>query len=437
MKSIVVTSLLASVLLCAGASSAETGPARPKRTARAQAEDAPREAAEAQTPRADGAADAPAEPSKPRLEIAPYAVLAGGVKVDALTTKTGDDRQDRAATFAVSKFGLTAGYGEHLSLQSEIMASGGIGLHGTSTYEGQAALQVRTQRIRVEYAGFSAEVGRIVDEASLDFISGHVHDTLLQDTATRDPLLYSGFNLGNGAHVGYQPTRWLRGGVHLNMGNPVSTTSTLAVGGTFPPFERLYTQAYQAVNQGPNHFPDDTFHAVVLTPSLLLDTGLVDARVAVQVYDIDTNMTKQDDAHVRGYNARGTARVKLLDSMLVPFASGAYTRNDTLVQNNLALRAPDRYQAIVLGGGLDFNYRRRFRCAHDCADGVGAQVQQVQFQIGDGVVTTLRYASVGSTFWLFPQVAVDARVSLWTQDQKGAETVGEKNLIVGLRAVVP
>jgi hypothetical protein len=317
------------------------------------------------------------------------------------------------------------------------MANGGIGLHGTSAYEGQAALQVRTQKIRVEYAGFSAEVGRVVDEASLDFISKHVEDTLLQDTATRDPLLYSGFNLGNGAHVGYQPTKWFRGGVHLNAGNPVSTTSTLAVGGTFPPFERLYTQAYQAVNQGANHFPDDTFHAMVLTPSVMLDTSVVDARLALQAYDIDTNMTKQDDQHVRGYNARGTARVKLLDSMLVPFASGAYTRNDTLQQNNLALRAPERYQAVVLGGGLDFNYRRRFQCAHDCADGVGAQFQQVQFQIGDGVVTTLRYANVGSTFWIFPQVAVDARVALWTQQQKGAETVGEKNFIVGLRAVVP
>ena len=55
------------------------------------------------------------------------------------------------------------------------------------------------------------------------------------------------------------------------------------VGGSYPPFERFYTQPYQAVNQGPNHFPDDSFHIMVLTPSLLVDTKYIDARIAVHL----------------------------------------------------------------------------------------------------------------------------------------------------------
>ncbi len=78
------------------------------------------------------------------------------------------------------------------------MASGGIGLHGTSAYEGQAALQVRQQVLRLGKDAWRIEVGRFVDPASVDFFSAHVADTFLQDTATRDPLLYDGFNLGNG-----------------------------------------------------------------------------------------------------------------------------------------------------------------------------------------------------------------------------------------------
>jgi hypothetical protein len=376
-------------------------------------------------------------PVATKLELKPYAVLAGGLKGDNVIDKKGEDKDDRFVTFAVSRFGLSGTYGV-VAIQSELMASGGIGLHGTSAYEGQAALQVRQQLIRLTYEPVMVEVGRILDEASIDYISAHVQDTLVQDTATRDPLLYSGFNLGNGIRstVALVP-KMLRLGLTINAGNPVSTTSTLAVGGTYPPFERIYTQAYQAVNQGPNHFPDDTFHAVVVTPAVLFDHQYVDARVAFQGFDINTNTTKAGDDHVRGFNVRGTIRGKFLEKMLVPFFSSAYTRNDTLQPNNLDHRSKDRYQALDVGGGLDVNISRRFTGYEDAADGVGAQYQQVQFIIGEGVVTTLRYVNVGGSFWLTPNVALGARLALWVQQQKGAEDFGERTATVGLRAVIP
>ncbi|NOU30169.1 MAG: hypothetical protein HOO96_19880 [Polyangiaceae bacterium] len=373
---------------------------------------------------------------RPKFTITPYVGIAAGIKYDNVQNREGETRQDRVVTFAIGRFGLLARYTDHFMVQSELMASGGIGLHGTSAYEGQAALQVRQQMLRATFGRFTLEAGRLVDEASVDYISNYVQGTFVQDTATRDPLLYSGYNLGNGvrAVVDIIPGM-LRAGLTFNAGNPVSNTATLMVGGTYPPFERIYTQAYQAVNQGPNHFPDDTFHAMVLTPSVLLSSEYVDAKVAFQAFAIDTNTNTPNNDHVRGYNMRGTVRGKF--GMVVPFASAAYTRNDTLIPNNVATRSPDRYQAINLGGGVDVNLAKRFTCEHECTDGLGAQFQQVQYEIGDGVVTTLRYANLGGTFWVHPHFAIDARVSYWWQNQKGIDDTGERNLIVGVRGVLP
>lgn len=382
------------------------------------------------------AAPAPA-PGPLALELTPYVAVAGGLKVDNVIDKEREDRDDRVVTFAVARFGLMGRLGAHAAVQSELMASGGVGLHGASAYEGQAALQVRQQLVRVTYAPLALEVGRILDEASVDYTSAHVQDTLLQDTATRDPLLYSGLNLGNGGRVSVEVVPRLRLALTFNAGNPVSTTATLAVGGTFPPFERIYTQAYQAVNQGPNHFPDDTFHSMVLTPSVLYTGGDVEVKVAAQGFDINTNTTRAGDDHVRGYNVRGTMRVKLLGDTLSPFASAAYTRNDTLEPNALDRRSPDRYQAVNLGGGVDVHVARRHAGREEAADGVGAQLQQVQFQVGDGLVTTLRYANLGGSYWLTPNVALGARAALWVQQQKGGADIGERTFTVGLRAVVP
>ena len=316
------------------------------------------------------------------------------------------------------------------------MASGGTSLHGTSAYEGQAALQVRQQTLRLLRGGWRVEVGRFIDEASVDFFSAHTTETFLQDTATRDPLLFSGFNLGNGVRGQLELVPGLRAAITFNAGNPISTTSSLMIGGPYPPFERFYTQPYQSVSQVANHFPDDTFHIMMLTPSLMLDTTYVDARVAVQGFDVNTNTNKEDDDHIRGYNVRGSLRVKLLDGVLVPFASGAYTRNDTLVANDLGKRAADRYQSVSLGGGVDVDVSRRFRCAYDCADGFGLQYQQVQFQIGDNLVTTNRYANVGGTVWIAPNVSFGARFAYWTTKQEGSAETGERSVIAALRFIM-
>ncbi len=373
---------------------------------------------------------------KPGLRIRPYIMVSGGLKLDTFKGRPSEDKEARVSTFALGRIGLEARWGTLVSAESELMASGGVGLRGTSAYEGQAALQVRQQVVRLHQDDWRIEAGRLIDEGSADFFSAHVAETFLQDTATRDPLLFSGFNLGNGVRGAYQLFQGLRLALTFNAGNPVSTTGSLLVGGSFPPFERFYIQPYQAVNQGPNHFPDDTFHIMMLTPSVLVDTKLVDARVAVQGFAIDTNTNTGQNDEIRGYNVRGTARLKLVDGMLVPFASAAYTRNDTLVPNDLAKRAPERYQAVNFGAGLDVDVARRHKCAWDCADGFGAQFQQVQFQIGDGLVTTNRYVNVGATWWIAPNVSLGGRFAFWLTQQEYSAATGERSGIVSLRFIM-
>lgn len=391
-------------------------------------------------PKPEAEKDPSRAPEAPKLtagafSLAPYVVVAAGLKYDNVILRTGEQREDRVTTYATSQFGLVGSYGEHLSVRSELMAGAGTGLHGTSTYEGQAALQVRQQLVRVAFDRFVVEGGRVFDEASADYVSAHVQETLLQDTATRDPLLYSGYNLGNGLRstVAVGPVRI---GLAFNAGNPVSNTATLMVGGTFPPFERLFTQAFQSVNAGANHFPDDTFHSTIVTPSLMLDTRYVDAKMALQAFTIDTNTTSKENDSIRGYNVRGTVRGKIAGGVVVPFFNVATTRNDTVLPNDVSTRAPERYKAIVLGGGVDVNVAERHACKHECRDGFGAQFEQVQFQIGDGVVTSIRYANVGATFWALPYLAVGARFAWWQQHQNGIDDTGERTFTLALRAVM-
>ena len=370
-----------------------------------------------------------------KLVITPFITLVGGAKYDSPIQGANEHKQGRFSTIALTDFGLRGSVGAFLSFESELMLNGGTSLHGTSAFEGQAAMQVRRQLIRVTYAGLRVEVGRVVDEASVDFLSGHVGDTLYQDTALRDPLLYGGYNLGNGVRATYEVIEHLRVGIAFNAGNPVSSTSSLLVGGAFPPFDRFYSQPYQAIGKGPNHYPDDTFHMMVLTPSILYDGPVLQVHGAFQRFVVDTDTTKTDDENIQGYNVRGNVRLRLLDGMIAPFGNVSFARNDTVQATNVSKLAPEKYKAITAGGGVDFNVMRPFE-GSTVAHGLGAQFEQVQYQVGNGNVTKLTYVNIGATYWLTPQLALGARFSLWRQRQVDLPDTGERAAFVTLRAVL-
>ena len=386
-------------------------------------------------------ADAPkTEPSKllDAVKVEPFATIVGGLKGDTIIqasdlAQAPEQRQGRVSAIALGAFGLRGTVGSLVSFHSELMFNGGTSLHGSSAWEGQAALQVRRQVVRLATGPWMIEAGRVIDEASMNFVSAHVLDTLLQDTATRDPLLYSGFNMGNGVRGTYEALPGLRLGLTFTAGNPVATTSSLQVGGSFPPFERFYIQPYQAVKQASNNYPDDTFHMMLLSPSILYDSAVFDARVSFQGYVVDTNTTRTDDQNIHGYNLRANARLKLADDMVSPFANFSFGRNDTVLATDQTKLAAEKYTGITFGGGVDVNYAHPFPGR---ANGVGLQYDRVQYQVGDGNVTNFHYVNVGTTYWLNAYVALGARFATWLRNDVGVHDEGERSMLVTMRLVL-
>lgn len=383
-----------------------------------------------------GPPPAPAPPSPwKQIQIEPFAAIVGGLKADTVIESPDEHRQGRISAIMLSDFGLRGKLGSSFSFVSELMANGGSGfeLHGSSAWQGQAQLQVREQLVRYAEGPWMAEVGRVVDEGSVDELSSHVQDTLLQDTATVEPLLYSGFMLGNGLRGTFELAPGLRVGLALFAGNPVSNTGSLQVGGSFPPFDRFYVQPYQAVKQTPDNSPDDTFHMMLFAPSLLYESGPFEGRAEVQSYVVDTNTNSQADRNIHGYNARATAKVRLWDDAVSPFGNIAFDRNDTVNPNDVSQLAPDKYQSITYGGGIDFNL---LHLAPDRPDGIGVQYERVQYQIGSGDVTNLHFLNVGATYWLNRWCAVGARFALWLVDEVNVHDEGERSVLLTLRTTL-
>ena len=124
-------------------------------------------------------------PTQPGLQVRPYFLISGGLKYDIPKGRPEESRQNRVSTFALGRFGVKATWNDLVSAESELMAAGGTSLHGTSAYEGQAALQVRQQTLRLHRGPWRIEVGRFIDEASVDFFSAHVTESFLQDDRDR------------------------------------------------------------------------------------------------------------------------------------------------------------------------------------------------------------------------------------------------------------
>jgi len=375
---------------------------------------------------------APQAPPAVSLIVQPFASIVGGLKLDTIIQAPTENREARISAISVADFGIRGKIGENFYFVSELLAGGGGGgdpntlpgfeLHGSSTWQGQAQLQVRQQLVRYAEGRWMGEVGRVIDEGSVNFTSAHVGDTLYQDTATAYPLLYSGLLLGNGVRGTVELVHGLRLGLTFLAGNPVSQTGSLQVGGSFPPFNRFYIQPYQNVKQTPDNSPDDTFQMMLLAPSAMYEDELVQARAEFQGYTVDTNTNSTADQPIRGFNARGTARLKLLGDTVSPFGSVALDRNDTVNPNNVAQLAADKYTSLTWGGGIDFNYAHRTPTR---PDGIGVQYDRVQFQVGNGAVTEIQFLNIGTTYWINDWIAAGARLAVWVLSEPTAHDEGE------------
>lgn len=367
-----------------------------------------------------------------QFAIHPFIWIVGGVKGDFEVNRSGQSKQDRISALSLADFGVRGSYSDWLSFESELMANGGVDFHGTSVFEGQASLQVRKQLIHVQRGRWMAEVGRVIDEASVDYFSEHIADLFLTDTPTRDPLLYSGFNLGNGLRGTVEVVKGLRLGLTLNAGNIVSTSQTLVVGGSFSAFGRVYTQAFASVAGSAQAYPDDSVSTIVATPSVLFETKYVEGRVAGQLYQVNTGVNGAKGVNIYGVNARATVRLHLLNDMISPFASFSFDYNGVVSAKDPSTLQDIKYNGYVFGGGIDFNYQQRF--GHN--NGVGVQYEQVQNSFGPNTDDTIRFANIGTTYWLAPFLAAGARISFAGDNPHGLKTQGEVSALATMRVAM-
>ena len=366
-------------------------------------------------------------------KIRPFAALVGGIEVETVQTRDDNPAEDRTVTIALSRLGLRGNIGEHVYIESEFEVNAGP--HGTSAWEGQAALQVRNQLVRLRRFDLRVDAGRITDDASLDYYSEHVADQLLTDGFTRASLLASGFNRGNGVLVRYEMPQvpGLQPGITLNAANPTSTTASLVVGGTFPPFSRFYFAPHQQVGRDDYKFPADEYHIVLLTPSVLYRRSFLEAQSAVQFFRVNTNTSTTMDQPIDGFNIRLGAALHLLEDRIHPFANFSVVQNEVVDPNDGMRLSGEIFRGITASGGIDFNYLRR--------NGVGLQYAFVSDQQGEATRTGQHFINLGSTWWFNDFVSIGARLGIYSrcEDLQGegcSEHEGERSFFTTLRTLL-
>jgi hypothetical protein len=369
--------------------------------------------------------------SSPSWKLRPYIALVGGVEYETLQTNPDDPREDRGVTIALSRLGLRGDLGHGISFESEFEVNAGP--HGTSVWEGQAALQVRNQLVRLERWNARLDAGRITDDSSLDYFSDHVADQLLTDGFTRGSLLASGFNRGNGILARYEVLPGLKPGITVNAANPTSTTASLVVGGTFPPFSRFYFAPHQQVGRDASKFPADEYHIVVVTPSVTFTRGWFDAQGGVQFFRVNTNTSTAMDQKLDGFNIRTGVAARILGDRLHPFANFSVVQNEVVDPNDGTRLSGDIFTGVTLSFGLDWNYLGR--------NGVGAQYALIQDQQGSATRATQHFFNLGSTYWISETTAVGARVGVFARcedlDGMGCpQYEGERSYFMTLRTSI-
>jgi hypothetical protein len=388
-------------------------------------------------------------PTKPRLAfgddtfyIKPILALAAGLDGENLIQTLNKNRESRLTTVALTRFGFEGKLGTYVSFRSEFERN--IRAHGSGVWEGTASFSVRDQYLRLQRWGATADAGIITDPASVDFISTHIADVLLADKYTRDPLLYSGFNRGQGVQASYL---WhgLRAGLSYTAANPLSTSASYQVGGTFGGGSRLWERPLGNFRIGQ---PDDDLHFQMITPSLTYTHELFEAKAAVQTFDVNYQTNSRTDPHIKGYNVRGNLLGKLrvdagMPLLITPFINYARVEND--VTNSTAGFADTllqtKYLANTFSAGVDVNVKGR--------SGVGFEVARVSDRspsfvapsgstpASEPVTHTLQtYINVGATWWLTDEVALGARYAHYQKKQTALEDEIDASYFLTLRMVL-
>ncbi|WP_205519724.1 hypothetical protein [Pyxidicoccus caerfyrddinensis] len=374
--------------------------------------------------------------------VKPLLALAGGIHVENLIQTLNRNRESRATTVALTRFGFEGRLGQYVSFKSEFERN--IRAHGSGVWEGTASFSVRDQVIRLQRWNATVEAGIVVDPASVDYISTHMADTFLADKYTRDPLLYSGFNRGQGAQAAYD-WKGFRVGLGFTAANPLSTSSSYQVGGSFGGGSRFWERPLGNYRNGQ---PDDDLHFQVLSPSVTYTHELFEAKAMAQVFDVNYQTTSRTDPLLHGNNLRGNVLLKLHTNVGIPLFITPFF-NIARVQNDVTNSTPGfadqllgtRYTATTLSAGVDFNVQGR--------SGVGVQFARVADRSPSFVPptgsspatepvtrTTQTYLNVGGTYWFTEDVALGARYARYQKKQDNEEDEIDASYFMTLRLLL-
>ena len=369
------------------------------------------------------------EPVKKWIE--PFGAIAGGVRLESLHQAPGEHTGTQNPTVAVSRLGVRGGVGEHITYASEFEAAlGGPLGYGASVWEGQAAIAIRDQFVRYTRAGWSFAAGRIDDPASFDFVSEHVGDLLYSDLYTRDPLLYSGADRGNGLWASYDLDKHMTAGLTVHSTNPTGITGTLIIGGKLQPFDRPFYLAAAQVGNNQNNLPDQNLHIYFASPSFTVHTDHFAVQSEIQMYSLDTQEAVQTDQPIRGYNLRLGAETwfDTAAGRITPFANVSRNKNEILDPTTSMYRLPELFRSYTVSTGIDLDYAKH--------NGIGFSYAMVDTREPDQHVRQ-HYLNLGTTYWIEDSLAIGVRASVFAQQISGEMvTTGSRSLFVTARLLL-
>ena len=432
MRTVIVTTLIALPALAAAESKQtviEMPPdnVRAEKTQVATVEDAIKstEPEPAQPAVTDKAPEVTVEPKDKKVRIIPFIAIAGGMRLESLHQPGTDHRGTQNPTVAVSRLGLHGGVGDHITFSSEFEASlGGPLGYGASVWEGQAAIAIRDQWVRYATHGVGIAAGRIADPASFDFVSKHMMDLLLTDVYTRDPLLYSGADRGNGIIGTYDVNKHLTLGAAFHSTNPTGITGTLIIGGKLQPFDRPFYLASAAVGNNQNNLPDQNLHIYFGSPSARVHFDNFEIQSEIQMYSLDTQQAVSDDQTIRGYNMRlgGRAWLESPGGRLTGFANFSRNKNEILDPVDSKYRLPDLFRSYTVSAGVDYDYQKN--------NGFGFQYAMVDTKEPDQH-SRMHYLNLATTYWIEDSLALALRGSVYAQQISGEMmTTGSRSIFL-------
>lgn len=360
--------------------------------------------------------------------LTPYAIIVGGVRYERLFLREGETTQARSPTLAASRIGVRGTIGKYLDFESEFEANlGGALGYGASVWEGQTQMSVRNQFVRYRRNGAAVALGRIQDDATIDFFSDHVTDLLLLDFYTRWPIIFSGGDRGTGILATYDVAKDITVGATFHSTNPTGLTGSYQIGGALFPFTRPFGLAAAQVGRSSTNQPDTSLHMYFGTLSAAGKRGPIELKLALQGYQLDTQMSSDEDERINGYNLRASVRARLHPKVKA-FLNGSRNENEMLDPMDAKIKLPETYTVYTFSTGLDFNYHRR--------NGVGIQYAQTRQKEGMQATITEHYFNLGTTYWINPMFSVSARYGWYMFDDHERDVTGHSSLFVTGRLIL-